>query len=330
MWWVNLALAGTCETYTESEPLAVVEGAPFSEASGLAVSRTRPGVLFLHGDNGDEPVLLAVDHTGRILGQHRVTDATNEDWEDIAAAPCPDEGDCLYIGDIGDNDFDVELEARPQITVYVVREPEEGEDKIRTIRRYVAVYPGGEKFDAETLMVHPCTGEVHVVTKDEAGLSTLFRLPFDPEETATLEEVAKVQIDAPTKDGREITAGDWDQGGDRVALRGSDRVFEWDTDPARPDAHWGEAPRVLVGTTELQGEALAYGLDGEILTAGEGDPIPLSLTACASFVPSDEAECVFPQTGKTCGCAQGPSVGWAGAGLILAALARRRGLRSGR
>lgn len=327
MWWVSFAIAGTCEQYAESEPLALVKGAPFAEASGLAVSRTRPGVLYLHGDNGDEPLLLAVDHTGRILGEHRVVDATNEDWEDIAAAPCPDEGDCLYVGDIGDNDFGVPAEARTNITVYVVREPEEGDDKIRTIRRYVAVYPNGETFDAETLMVHPCTGRVHVVTKDEEGISTIFRMPFDPQETVTLEEVDRVQIDAPTKDGREITAGDWDLDGQRLALRGSDRVFEWITDPAQPNGHWDTEPTVLVGTTELQGEALAYGLDGEILTAGEGDPIPLSISACEDFRPF-EGECVFPQTGRTCGCAHGTGAPWAGAALLLAALVRR--IRSGR
>ncbi|MCA9493247.1 MAG: hypothetical protein KC621_25120 [Myxococcales bacterium] len=324
-WWMLDAAAGTCASQQPTEPLATVSGAPFAEASGVAVSRTRDGVLFLHGDKGNDPVILAVDRQGNILDEHLVTDATNEDWEDIAAAPCPDEGDCLYIGDIGDNDG-----TRPNVTVYVVREPAEGDDRIRSIRRYVAVYPEAP-VDAETLMVHPCTGRIHVVTKADDGISTIFRLPFDPEGTTTFEQVDKVAIDAPTLEGRQITAGDWDPDGERVALRGSDRIFEWLTDPDQPNGHWNESPTVLVGTTEVQGEGLGYGLDGEIVTVGEGSPIPMSIARCDEVTPL-QGTCEFPQTGRRCGCASGLEGSALGLPWVLGALAlrRRRAVRSGR
>ncbi|MCB9696290.1 MAG: hypothetical protein H6738_05855 [Alphaproteobacteria bacterium] len=322
MWWILDAAAGTCVDQQPTEPLAMVSGAPFAEASGVAVSRTRDGILFLHGDKGDEPVILAVDRAGNVIDEHLLTDGTNEDWEDIAAAPCPDEGDCLYIGDIGDNDA-----TRTNITVYVVREPVEGDDRIKSIRRYVGVYPDGP-VDAETLMVHPCTGRIHVVTKADDGISTIFRFPFDPDGTTVLEQVDKVAIDAPTLDGRQITGGDWDPDGERVALRGSDRIFEWTTDPDRPNGHWNDPPTVLVGTTEVQGEGLAYGLDGEIVTVGEGSPIPMSISRCDELTPL-QGTCEFPQTGRSCGCASGPRA--PGATLLATlGLLRRRRIRSGR
>ncbi len=308
------ARASTCAAWEPSAPLADVSGAPFAEVSGIAASSTRDGVFFLHGDRGDEPVLAAVDRSGALIGEHRVVDAENEDWEDLAAAPCPDEGDCLYVGDIGDND-----EMRANVTVYVVREPAEGDEKVSSIRRYVGVYPDGPH-DAEALLVDPCTGRVHVVTKEDPA--RVFAFPFDPEDTSTLEAVAELTLPGPTRDARQITGGDWDRDGDRFVLRGADRQYLFTVDPDVRESTWALAPEVLVGTTELQGEGVCFGPDGDLYTVGEGRPAPLSIVACAEPGPS-EAPCRFPQTGPSgCGCAgaPGPLGGW----VALAALAARR------
>ena len=92
------------------------------EASGLAVSRTQPGVLWAHNDSGDTPTLYAIDSEGHAaresrgarrggdrLGRHcrrslpRTTSATTH---------------CLYIADTGNNS-----RARDVLTVYIVDEP---------------------------------------------------------------------------------------------------------------------------------------------------------------------------------------------------------------
>ena len=39
------------------------------ESSGLAVSRTQPGVLWSHNDSGDAPTLYAIDLKGRLLAK---------------------------------------------------------------------------------------------------------------------------------------------------------------------------------------------------------------------------------------------------------------------
>src|SRR5882672_6380168 len=90
------------------------------EASGLAVSRRNPGILWSHNDSGHAPVLFAVDAAGALRGRVRVPILTR-DWEDVSAARCP-AGDCLYIADIGDNGL-----ARRRIQIYRVPEPAPGD-----------------------------------------------------------------------------------------------------------------------------------------------------------------------------------------------------------
>src|SRR5689334_12926657 len=58
------------------------------EASGLTISRRHDGLLWTHNDSGNEPVLFAIDTSGRARGRVRVS-ARLRDWEDISAAPAP-------------------------------------------------------------------------------------------------------------------------------------------------------------------------------------------------------------------------------------------------
>src|SRR5207248_3297632 len=83
--------------------LAKLADARITESSGLAASRTTPGVLWTHNDSGDGPYLFAIDRKGNTLARYRVPKADNVDWEDIAIATGADGKPILYIGDIGDN-----------------------------------------------------------------------------------------------------------------------------------------------------------------------------------------------------------------------------------
>jgi hypothetical protein len=317
LWW-TVASADTCPSYGDPELVTEVASS-ISEASGLAAAKERPGVFFTHGDKGEDSLIIAFDSSGSVLDEHIVADANNEDWEDIVAAPCPDAGECLYIGDIGDNDL-----TRAQITVYVVREPEEGDNKVHTIATYTGVYAGGAR-DAETLLVHPCTGRIYVITKDPDGRSEVYRFPENPGEVSTLEAVATLQLDAPNAAGLELTGGAWDEDGDRLALRTQDRVLEWETDPQSPDAHWASEPIELVGAVETQGEGLTYGTDGHMYGIGEGQPSPVSRWTCEDPAAPSGGECTFPQTGRKCGCSVGVGGSWYISGFyLLILLARRR------
>jgi hypothetical protein len=52
------------------------------EASGLAVGRRDPSVLWTHNDSGSEPVLFALDSSGIVHGRVRVP-IGEHDWEDL-------------------------------------------------------------------------------------------------------------------------------------------------------------------------------------------------------------------------------------------------------
>src|SRR5262245_5258310 len=86
------------------------------EASGLAVSRRHPGIIWSHNDSGNDTVLFALDSSGQVRGRVRVP-IEMRDWEDVSAGRCP-AGSCLYLADIGDN-----RQVRRQIRIVRVPEP---------------------------------------------------------------------------------------------------------------------------------------------------------------------------------------------------------------
>ena len=115
------------------------------------------------------------------LGTWKVPNAKNVDWEDIAAYK-DKAGKCfLYIGEIGDNKT-----KRHEHTVYRVAEPvivpensnsnrKAPLDRPRMPRCFDFTYPDYDQ-DAETLMVHPKTGDIYVVTKRVSGPAGVYRI----------------------------------------------------------------------------------------------------------------------------------------------------------
>jgi hypothetical protein len=95
-------------------PVAAIPELP--EASGIAVSRRRPGRLWAHNDSG-EPVLFALDARGTVSGRVRLSGVALDDWEAVAVGPCSG-GSCVYVADVGDN-----AASRKRIAIYVFRSP---------------------------------------------------------------------------------------------------------------------------------------------------------------------------------------------------------------
>ena len=146
------------------------------EASGLAVSRTQPGVLWAHNDSGDAPMLYALDLKGTLLAKVALLNTVATDWEDIALGPCPGitagARPCLYIADTGNNS-----QARDIVTIFVVAEPSiGGQDPARPL----SVEPQSFRFrypnlheDTEAIAVLP-NGDVTIVTKGRTPTIAFF------------------------------------------------------------------------------------------------------------------------------------------------------------
>lgn len=269
--------------YESPVRLAVLEDRAITESSGLVASRRNPDLFWTHNDSGDGPLLYAFDRKGQSKGRWRVDGAQAVDWEDIAAGPGPEPGiSYLYIGDIGDNDSE-----RASITVYRVIEPvitvddNSTANRSRTTERAEAIrlkYPDGPH-DAETLLIHPVTGDLYVITKNFDASSGIYKLkaPFSASSINTLRRVGEISV--PNLLGGLITGGDISPDGRRVVL--CDYLEAYEMSLARDSAEdfddiWKQPMAPIELGPRQQGEAICYRLDGNaILATSEKRPTPL-------------------------------------------------------
>ncbi len=255
---VSAAGAAACRVADAGRPLPK----DAMESRGLARSRRDPALFWTHNDAGNQPDLFAVDSRGTLAGRVRVEGAALEDWEDLAAGPCAG-GDCLFVGDIGDNDA-----ARGSITVYRVEEPSPDAPASAPAAALRARYPGGPR-DAEALFV---IGErLYIVTKGRTGPIELYRYPADaqPGETVTLEKRRDLMPAPRTSDDR-VTAAAASPDGRWVGIRTYRTLHLY---PAAALTGEGElaAPVTmdLRPLKEAKGEGMAIADDGTVWLSSE-------------------------------------------------------------
>jgi hypothetical protein len=225
------------------------------EASGVAVGRRTPGVIWSHNDSGG-PILFAFDESGNARGRVEVTGAMVTDWEDIAAGPCR-EGACLYIADIGDNN-----RARSRITIYRVPEPRIDDKATAAAEAWSMTYPNGAH-DAEALFV-TSMAQVFLVTKEDARTTALYRVPAPAADGAgRLQLVAQLPLARVT--GAAVSLdGNW------VAIRTNDEVFFYPAADLLAGKNIEPRRFDLRPLKEPQGEGVAFGPDGLVYLTGEG------------------------------------------------------------
>lgn len=325
---VLLALAAPAAPAAQA-PQAVESRALFSfadraitESSGLVDAGA---VVHTVNDSGAAAELFSVDsRTGETVDVTRYADEV-DDVEALAPAP----GGDVWVGDIGDN-----LERRDEVWVHRVTP-----GRAEPAPRYGLRYPGGPR-DAETLLAHPRTGRLFVVSKTVFG-GVVYAAPrrLVAGEVHRLRPFARVP--------GLLTDGAFWPGGERVLLRG----YAAATLFAFPSFE-------LVGSFPLprqrQGEGLSVGRDGRVLVSSEGVgedvlevTLPDELAAAAegtstgpavSSSAGPTAEAPRTRTGSTArneterlGASDAPWGWWAAGALglgvlavVLLLLARRR------
>ena len=125
-------------------------------------------------------------------------------------------------------------------------------------------YPDGPH-NAESLLVHPVTGRLYVITKLGFGKhSHVYRFGETPTVGGdqVLTHVAEMQVPGPAN--FMATAGDFSPCGDRMLLRTYDTLFELTLPEGAsdPEAIFTAPAREVPVGNEKQGEAVAYRLDG--------------------------------------------------------------------
>jgi hypothetical protein len=241
----------------------MVRVAELPEGSGLAASQQTAGRFWSHNDSGD-PVLIALDGNGRVIGRVRIEGATVEDWESVAVGRCPS-GSCIYVADIGDNGAE-----RDRITVYRIPEPAEPNGSVKVSDVFHATYPDGAH-DAESLLI-ASDGRLHIVTKGETGPVSMYRFPNELRSGTALrlERVGGPRESGSAAKADRVTDGAVSPNGQWIALRTTDTLTFYRASDLLA-GNWREAGRVpLTSIREPQGEGVTFGSGSSVYLMSEG------------------------------------------------------------
>ena len=273
--------------YDPPKTTGSIANTEITESSGLAASKCQPNVYWTHNDSGDDAYIYAMNKSGGRLGTWKIPNAENLDWEDIALFK-DNAGKCfIYIGEIGDNQS-----KRDVHIIYRIREPKVSAPKVSADEASSAkqqpriteqadtirfTYPDS-KHNAETLLVHPTTADIYIVTKRVSGPAGVYRLKskFDDGIEVIAQKVADISM--PAVPNGFVTGGDISPDGRYAVICDYAAAYEF-TLPENStnfDDIWQQTPESIdVGNREI-GEAVCYTPDGgSIVLTSEGKNAPI-------------------------------------------------------
>lgn len=231
------------------------------ETSGAAMDPGEPGTVWTHNDSGHEPEVFAFGPEGRLRGRVSVEGARNQDWEDMAAGPCP-AGACLFLFDTGDSD----RKRGDAVALYRFPLPPAGAERTAAAERFEARFPGGNR-DTEAGFVLP-DGSVYLVNKGQEDPIELWRWPTPLAEGPVELERVRTLAPRPGQPGDRVTAAAATPDGRWVAVRTYGRLALYRT----ADLLGGGEAAFTTDLTPLgepQGEAVAIADDGTVVLTSE-------------------------------------------------------------
>lgn len=261
------------KNYQKPQVVGKIESAEITESSGIVASRCNENIFWTHNDSGDDAFIYAIDKKGEKFGTWKVAGAKNKDWEDIATIK-NENGECfLYIGDIGNNE-----RLKSEMTIYRVREPKVSDSDKNSSRKNPQTteaahairfeYPDIRQ-DAETLLVHPQTGEIYVLSKSLTSASGVYKLSknYDLNKVNRLEKVADFSV--PAFPEGFLTGGGISPDGKRVVVCDYFNAYEivLPEKAKNFDDIWREKPSIVELGERAQGEAVGYAADGKSIFA---------------------------------------------------------------
>ncbi len=222
-----------------------------AESSGLVATDVDGERLFATvNDSGDSGRVFTVDPTtGDTVGVTRFT----PDPRDVEALAPAGDGH-VWVGDIGDN-----LAARDHVRVTKVPLGR-GDIDAGTGESYRLAYPDGAR-DAESLIAHPVTGRLYVVSKKVFG-GSVYAAPetLDPDGVNVMEKIGSAPMI--------VTDAAFSPSGEYVLMRGYSHLWV-KTFPGLETVADLTLPR------QPQGEGLAVDDEGRVYVCTEGLDTPV-------------------------------------------------------
>ncbi len=241
-----------------------------TESSGVAASRTAPGVFWTHNDSGDDPTLYAFDLKGNSLGAFDIL-GRHRDWEDICTYKVGDKG-YIVAADTGDNS-----ESYGKYAIYICSEPKfkpDGKDEPlkvvgfpRMIESVSFTYGDGKSHDGESIAATPDGRTLYIVTRNRNDKECkAFRIERYTDKKGTklrdkvvAEEIAELEY-------QDVSALDVSRDGLRMMVQTYDDGYEF---TRKPKETWKDAlkrkPRQIKlpprGPIRRKGEGCTYGYD---------------------------------------------------------------------
>jgi len=265
-----------------------VRGAPeLVESSGAAMSARHVGAAYTINDSDNDPLLIGLDTTGAARGVWPIAGATNVDWEAVSIGPCPRSGNCIYIGDVGDNDRII-----PFRVIYRLQEPAALDRRDSLVAESLAFTYADGAHDVEAMYITPF-GAVALITKGrlsdaKGGLrpTLVYSIPasaWGKGGRAVASLVDSLPIVQGTGPLDFITDAALAPDRRHLAVRTYVQVYIFATDPLTGLVDHTIRPSVcsLSSTGESQGEGVAWmSSTGRLLLTTEGDHVRLHLVTC--------------------------------------------------
>ncbi len=261
-----------CDSYGDPVSMGLFAGPLVTGLTGLAASTKRPGMFFGHSGAAGSARFFGFDGSGQTYVQFALDGANFDDCEDLAVGPCP-AGTCLYFGDVGDK-----TKSRATIRILRVAEPDtwpaaNGGSASVVWQQFDFTYEDGPR-DAQTVLVHPQTGDLYVVSREPVGASHIYRTaPLTIPSASPVQLMKLGEWTAPSGSG-EVTGGSIHPCSERILLRTYNRVWELRANGGDFSTIWGTTPIAAPSPAETEARTAAYLNDGTgyVTTSAYGPP----------------------------------------------------------
>ena len=281
------------QIYGEHYLSAQTETDQVPESSGVVAGRLSADLYWTNNDSGHPARLWVFRLTeadeaagvARNLGYVNLSGASSSDWEDVATGP----GNTIYVFDGGDNPPCGRTSKRIHRFVEPAIDPDGAPVALSVAYESIRFeYPDtadpsqpadsdDERYDAESLAVHPLSGDIYVVTKrnnSNVPVSYVYKLSaaelnWGSDDIHVLEFIADISAAVPSGP----TGMDLDAEGRRLVVRNYWAAYEFTLPTSQPfDDIFQTTPLAinLQVPAEPQGEAVCYHLNGgDLITTSE-------------------------------------------------------------